>query len=207
MNVDVKALDPLTVGYRSTHEIMTVAKSVIGRKTVNTEWRAVRHGAPVERFSFRNQGALILFLLMRWKISRSGNPQASVAVLTRELDAAEELHRGLTRADVPNMRLIKNQEFTFKPGIEITDIAQTKGLEFDYDPHRCGCCSTYGIDEASRHLLYVGVTSGCASTWLHTGISPAFFPKSTFPTLSQASFLSLLPDFFQNKNPRSTSNL
>ena len=178
LNVDVKALDPLTVGYRSTHEIMTVAKSVIGRKTVNTEWRAVRHGAPVERFTFRNQGALILFLSDALEDLQIRESQASVAVLTRELDAAEELHRGLVRADVPNMRLIKNQEFTFKPGIEITDIAQTKGLEFDYVILTDADASTYGIDEASRHLLYVGVTRAAHQLWLlHTGNPSGLLPE------------------------------
>ena len=178
LNVDVKALDPLTVGYRSTHEIMTVAKSVIGRKTVNTEWRAVRHGAPVERFSFRNQGALILFLSDALEDLQIRESQASVAVLTRELDAAEELYRGLVRADVPNMRLIKNQEFTFKPGIEITDIAQTKGLEFDYVILTDADASTYGIDEASRHLLYVGVTRAAHQLWLlHTGNPSGLLPE------------------------------
>ena len=99
-------------------------------------------------------------------------------LLDGELDAAEELHRGLIRADVPNMRLIKNQEFTFKPGIEITDIAQTKGLEFDYVILTDADASTYGIDEASRHLLYVGVTRAAHQLWLlHTGNPSGLLPE------------------------------
>ena len=117
----------------------------------------------------------LMRLIMDLQIRES---QASVAVLTRELDAAEELYRGLVRADVPNMRLIKNQEFTFKPGIEITDIAQTKGLEFDYVILTDADASTYGIDEASRHLLYVGVTRAAHQLWLlHKGNPSGLLPE------------------------------
>ena len=35
---DVTALAPLEIGYRSTHEIMTVAKTIIGEHSVNTVW-------------------------------------------------------------------------------------------------------------------------------------------------------------------------
>jgi DNA helicase-2/ATP-dependent DNA helicase PcrA len=183
LDVDVKTMDPLTVGYRSTHEIMSVAKSVIGKKTVNTEWRAVRHGAPVERFSFQNQGALIVFLSDALEDLQIREPQASMAVLCRDLDGAEELYRGLIRADVPNMSLIKNQEFSFKPGIEVTEVAQTKGLEFDYVIVTDADASTYGIDEASRHLLYVGVTRAAHQLWLlHTRR-----PSGLLPEISDSS--------------------
>ena len=166
LDVEVKTMEPLTVGYRSTHEIMNVAKSVIGNKTVNTEWRAFRHGAPVERFSFQNQGALMVFLADALEDLQIRETDASIAVLTRDIGSAEELYQGLMRADVPNMSLIQNQEFSFKPGIEVTEIAQTKGLEFDYVIITDVDASTYGLDEASRHLLYVGVTRAAHQLWL-----------------------------------------
>ena len=36
------------------------------------------------------------------------------------------------RAEVPNVRLIAEQDFPFKAGVDVTDVRQVKGLEFDY---------------------------------------------------------------------------
>ena len=33
---------------------------------------------------------------------------------------------------MPRLRLVENQDFTFAPGVEVTEIEQVKGLEFDY---------------------------------------------------------------------------
>ena len=30
------------------------------------------------------------------------------------------------------MRLISEQDFPFQPGVDVTDVRQVKGLEFDY---------------------------------------------------------------------------
>ena len=178
LNVDVQALDPLTVGYRSTHEIMDVARTVIGRKTVNVEWHAVRHGASVERFAFQNLGALLLFLTDALENLQLREPEASVAVLSRELDTARIVHQGLMRSELPKLRFIQNQEFPFTPGIEVTEIAQTKGLEFDYVILTDVDASTYGIDNVSRHLLYVGVTRAAHQLWLlHTRRPSALLPE------------------------------
>ena len=178
LNVDVQALDPLTVGYRSTHEIMDVARTVIGRKTVNVEWRAVRHGASVERFAFQNQGALLLCLTDALEYLQLREPEASAAVLSRELDTARIVHQGLMRSELPKLRFIQNQEFPFTPGIEVTEIAQTKGLEFDYVILTDVDASTYGTDNVSRHLLYVGVTRAAHQLWLlHTRRPSALLPE------------------------------
>ncbi len=178
LNIDVTALEPLTIGYRSTHEIMNVAKAVIADKTVNLNWRAVRHGAPVERFRFGDQGALMVFLADALENLGIREPQASVAVLAREPESADLVYRGLVRADLPNLRLIRDQEFLFMPGIEVTDIAQTKGLEFDYVIITDADASTYGLDDASRHLLYVGITRAAHQLWLlHTRRASALLPE------------------------------
>ena len=68
------------------------------------------------------------------------------------------------------MRLISDQEFSFTPGIDVTNIAQTKGLEFDTVIIADVDASTYGPDIRSRQLLYVGVTRASHQLWLlHSG--------------------------------------
>jgi Superfamily I DNA and RNA helicases len=76
----------------------------------------------------------------------------------------------LQRSDLANLRFIKDQEFSFTPGIDITNIAQTKGLEFDTVIIADADASTYGPDLRSRQLLYVGVTRASHQLWLlHCG--------------------------------------
>ena len=51
--------------------------------------------------------------------SRASVPQADV------------YDEGLRRAEVPNVRRVKKQDFSWEPGVDVTDVRQTKGLEWD----------------------------------------------------------------------------
>ena len=167
---DVTALAPLQIGYRSTSEIMTAAKKVIGGHSVNTIWDSTRHGAPVEVFRFRERGAMVAFLVDTLEDLSIREPLASVAVLTRTRETAQKLYEGLKRTDLANLRFINDQEFSFTPGIDVTDISQTKGLEFDTVIIADADASTYGPDIRSRQLLYVGLTRAAHQLWLlHCG--------------------------------------
>ena len=167
---DVTALEPLKIGYRSTNEIMTAAKIVIGEYSVNTVWHSTRHGAPVDVFRFRERGAMVAFLADTLEDLSIREPLASVAVLARTQETAQIMFEGLQRTDLANMRFIRDQEFSFTPGIDVTDITQTKGLEFDTVLIVDADASTYGPDIRSRQLLYVGVTRAAHQLWLlHCG--------------------------------------
>lgn len=167
---DVTALAPLQIGYRSTNEIMSAAKIVIGEHSVNTVWESTRNGAPVDVFRFRERGAMVAFLADTLEDLAVREPLASVAVLTRTPEAAQTLYEGLLRTDLVNLRFISDQEFSFTPGIDVTDISQTKGLEFDTVIIADADASTYGPDIRSRQLLYVGLTRAAHQLWLlHCG--------------------------------------
>ena len=167
---DVTALSPLQIGYRSTDEIMKAAKKVIGEHSVNTTWYSTRQGAPVNVFRFQESGAMVAFLADTLEDLCVREPLASIAVLTRTNEAALKLYEGLQRTDLANMRIIRDQEFTFTPGIDVTDISQTKGLEFDTVIIADADASTYGPDILSRQLLYVGLTRAAHQLWLlHCG--------------------------------------
>ncbi|MED5515871.1 MAG: 3'-5' exonuclease, partial [SAR324 cluster bacterium] len=167
---DVTTLSPLKIGYRSTDEIMTAAKKVIGEHSVNTIWHSTRQGAPVNVFRFQESGAMVAFLADTLQDLCVREPLASIAVLTRTNEAALKLYEGLQRTDLANMRIIRDQEFSFTPGIDVTDISQTKGLEFDTVIIADADASTYGPDILSRQLLYVGLTRAAHQLWLiHCG--------------------------------------
>ena len=177
LSVEVTAMEPLTIGYRSTYEIMEVARHVIGHLSVNTVWEATRHGAPVERFGFQHPGVLIAFLVDSLGSLLRREPSASVVVLTRELPEARKIAEQLERAEIPGLRLVADQDFSFRAGVEVTDISQTKGLEFDYVLLVDADASTYGPDDLSRHLLYVGITRAAHQLWLlHCGNPSSLLP-------------------------------
>ena len=59
-------------------------------------------------------------------------PRATVALLARHPEQADVYYEGLRRAEVPDLRRVRAQDFSFRPGVEVTDVRQVKGLEFDY---------------------------------------------------------------------------
>ncbi len=75
-------------------------------------------------------------------------------------------HDGLVASDVPRVRRVVNQEFTFAPGIEVTEIEQVKGLEFDYvivvDVSR----SHFPDASLARRRLHVAATRAVHQLWL-----------------------------------------
>ena len=58
-------------------------------------------------------------------------PDASVALLARHPEQARLYYEALANAEVPNLRLVGDQDFSFTAGIDVTDVRQSKGLEFD----------------------------------------------------------------------------
>lgn len=167
------AVAPLTIGYRSTHEIIEVAKAIIGSMSVNQEWNAVRQGDPVELFQFQNHGLLLNFLAEALIEVSVREPGASVAVLTRYSAQADLIYNGLENADVPHIRRMRDQDFLFAPGIEVSDISQVKGLEFDYVILLDVDEQTFPEDSKARHLLYVGVTRSAHQLWIMTCQKPS----------------------------------
>jgi DNA helicase-2/ATP-dependent DNA helicase PcrA len=93
-------------------------------------------------------------------------PQASVAVLTRDVEGADLVYQALARGNLSHLRRIVDQEFAFEPGIEVCDAAQTKGLEFDYVVLLGVDRQSYPDTPAARHLLHVGATRAIHQLWL-----------------------------------------
>jgi DNA helicase-2/ATP-dependent DNA helicase PcrA len=93
-------------------------------------------------------------------------PTASVAVSARHAGQADAWHAALARAEVPHLRRVKRQDFSFSPGVDVTDAAQVKGLEFDYvilvDVNQ----SSYAATVEARHLLHIGATRATHQLWL-----------------------------------------
>ncbi len=163
---------PLEVAYRSTAEIMRFSTDVLG-PYAEEQSATPRHGAPIELHRFSGPGQAVGFLGSALRDLARREPRANVAVIARHPAMAKTYYNGLIKAEVPRLDLILDQDFTFSPGVEVTDIRQVKGLEFDYvviaDVNR----DVYPDSEESRHLLHVGATRAAHQLWIFVTGSPS----------------------------------
>jgi DNA helicase-2/ATP-dependent DNA helicase PcrA len=156
----------LTLGYRSTSEVMALANSLLGSKAPKNPAHAARTGAPVELHRFNDQGEAVAMLSDALRSLVDREPNASVALITRHSAQAKMYHHALNLADVPGLRLVQRQDFAFKPGIEVTHVSHVKGLEFDYVILLDVTPSNYPDTMESRHLLHIGATRAAHQLWL-----------------------------------------
>lgn len=159
-------VSPLRVSYRSTRPIMELARAVLGPLAPVEELHAPRDGVPVELFRFGGRGEAYAFLSDALRDLALGEPSASVALLAYSPSQASEAYNALARADLPTLRRVADHDFSFSPGIEVTDVRQAKGLEFDYVIMLDVDAVTYPVTDASRRLLHVGITRAAHQCWL-----------------------------------------
>jgi DNA helicase-2/ATP-dependent DNA helicase PcrA len=166
LGLDHVAIEPLRIAYRSTCEILELARFAMGPLPIDVPAEAKRRGAPVEAFRFSAVGVAVAFLAEALRDLAGREPRATVALLARYPEQADRCYQGLRRAEVPALRRVRAQEFTFRPGIDVTDVRQVKGLEFDYVVMLDTNASSYGSDDESRHLFHIGVTRAAHQLWL-----------------------------------------
>jgi DNA helicase-2/ATP-dependent DNA helicase PcrA len=173
------AIEPLRIAYRSTREILALARHAMGPLADAEPPQAPRSGAPVEAHRFPGTGAAVAFLAEALRPLMSREPRATVAILARHPEQADRYFDGLLRAEVPALRRVRAQDFSFHPGIEVTDIRQVKGLEFDYVVMVEVNATTFGTDDESRHLFHIAATRAAHQLWLIVTATPSpLFPPA-----------------------------
>ena len=174
-HVDVS---PLQVSYRSTRQIMTVAHEILGHLAPADMATTNRLGAPVGHLVFDSKGAAITWLAPAlWDLMRR-EPTANVAILTPSSSEAIDWYQVLDRAEVPHLKLVADQDFSFTPGIEIVDIRSSKGLEFDYVIVVGADLAFFPTTDHARHLLHVAATRAAHQLWfVSTGIPTPLLPE------------------------------
>ncbi|HKK50786.1 MAG TPA: ATP-binding domain-containing protein [Myxococcota bacterium] len=166
-------IETLKVSYRSSVEVMAFAGSVLGELKEEEELVATRSGPPVELFRFTDRGACVAFLADVLRELMASEPMASVAVLTPSPTASDLYHAGLERADLPRLRRIREGEFPFEAGIEVTEVGQVKGLEFDYVVVLDVDASSYPDTPAARRMLHVAATRAVHQLWMMSVGTPS----------------------------------
>lgn len=168
------AVSPLRVAYRSTAEIMHFARAVLGPLAdPGDRYETTRSGAPVELLRFSDHGEAVAFLAESLRDVVVAEPNANVAVIARDPAIADLYHAGLAKAEVPKLRRVRDQDFSFAPGVEVTDIYQVKGLEFDYVVLVECTAERYPLTDESRYLLHIGATRAAHQLWLTAADRPS----------------------------------
>ncbi len=160
------AIQPLKISYRSTRQVMELSRHVLGPLFNAGEELIAREGAPVGYYGFGDTGEAVAFLAEALRSLMQREPTASVALITRYPQQADVYHDALRIAEVPKLRRVGRQDFSFTPGIDVTDIRQVKGLEFDYVVILDPTTQNYPEVVESRHLLHIAATRAAHQLWL-----------------------------------------
>ena len=175
-------IERLQIMYRSTAEVMSLAQEVLGSLlTDESRQVASRHGAPIAAFGFAEVGEAVAFLGESLRSLMQREPTASVALISRFSGTATLFFHGLQKAEVPSLRRVARHEFTFAPGIDVTDVMQVKGLEFDYVVILDATAQAYPDTVESRHLLHIAITRCAHQLWLiSAGLPSPLVPRHHF---------------------------
>jgi len=174
LGVEGDALETLRVSYRSSQEIATFAHGLLGSlREEEDPPPATRSGPPVELFRFTDRGACVAFLADALRELARSEPLASVAVLTAAPELSDVYHDGLEKSDLPGLRRVAHQDFSFAPGVEVTEIEQAKGLEFDYVVLADVSAEYYPDLPEARRRLHVGATRAVHQLWLTSVGTPS----------------------------------
>jgi DNA helicase-2/ATP-dependent DNA helicase PcrA len=138
-----------------------------------------RLGAEVEGFRFGSSGEACEFLVRILRDLMHREPLSSVALIACHAEQARLYFEALSTAEVPGLRLVADQDFSFRPGIDVTDVKQTKGLEFDIVILLEANQDSYPDNDHARRLLHVAMTRAAHQLWItYTGAPSPLLPAA-----------------------------
>jgi DNA helicase IV len=122
--------------------------------------RSLRRGAgapgTVPVVGFEREEQLVAWLITETSAVVEQDELASFCVIVRNAALARRIAAGL-RGHVP-CKLVLDGAFTFHRGVDVTTVAQVKGLEFDYVVVADATRSSFDASAEARRALYVAVT-------------------------------------------------
>jgi DNA helicase II / ATP-dependent DNA helicase PcrA len=161
----------LETTYRCPAPVAALAHAVLGPLAPPAPPRAGRPGVPVSRFDFPSEAHAQLFVAGAIRELVEREPQASVGVIANAPDTARAIHRLLS--DLPEVRVALDGRFTFRPGVDVTDVASVKGLEFDYVVVPDASARAYPDSDDARRRLHVAVTRAAHQLWIAAPGTPS----------------------------------
>ena len=155
--------DTLVVGFRATRPIMELAWHVLGEKP---SMSVPRNGDPVRIVSTRSQEETISAASSILEDYLEKRPKALVAVVSRYKTDADRVFEGLKVSGLLHLRRHERDDFSFQPGVVVTNAHQVKGLEFSAVLIINPSVSQYRDDHENRMLLHVVITRAAEHLWI-----------------------------------------
>ena len=157
----------LAVSYRCPRPIFELAQHILGDLASPAAKSAARDGVPVGQFAFPNTEVSDLFCVGELVDLAEREPEASIAVIAHDAEAARRFHALLPER--ARARLVLAGEFCFDAGIDVTDLDNVKGLEFDYVLVPQVNDGVFPPNDEARRRLHVAVTRAVWQLWLVSG--------------------------------------
>ncbi|WP_394832678.1 ATP-binding domain-containing protein [Pendulispora rubella] len=164
----------LETSYRCPRPILELAYAVLGDEAAGPMPAAAREGPAVLRTVLPGEGHAAVFISEALRSLARREPHAGVAVIAADAKSARAVHEVLARS-LP-ARLVLDGDFAFAPGVEVTEVAQVKGLEFDYVILPDADARTYPSDGEHRRKMHVALTRAVHQVWIVApgALSPIF---------------------------------
>ncbi|MCP4348179.1 MAG: AAA family ATPase [Desulfobacterales bacterium] len=173
-------VDTLMVGYRATRPIMELAWSVLDKKP---SMAAPRDGKAVEIIRTQGHDETVQQTGNILKTYLENRPNALVGVVCRYKADADRIFDGLKHFGIANLRRHERDDFSFHPGVIVTNAHQVKGLEFSaviiINPSK----EQYRNDRESRMLLHVVISRASDRLWIiwHQPMAYGMEKKNSLP--------------------------
>lgn len=163
----VPGVDPtmLQTNYRCPRPIAEYGHEILADLAPEGLPKTIRDGKPVLYDHFPNEGVAYAALSDALSNLLLVEKLASIAVICSDQESAANLYKGM-KHNIPGVRFVPDGEFSFRPGIDVTDVAQVKGLEFDYVIIPDANAREYPVNDVSRRALHVAVTRAVHQLWV-----------------------------------------
>ncbi len=153
----------LQVSYRCPRPVVEFAQKVLGEQAQGAETTG-REGPPVGHHHFPDEAQAALFVGEALRDLMEREPNASVAVIASSPESARRFHRVVQ--DMDWARRVEEGAFSFEPGVDVTEVENVKGLEFDYVIIPDASARAYPDDDEARRRLHVAATRASHQLWV-----------------------------------------
>ncbi len=154
----------LETSYRCTAQVTAYAHEVLGPDKPETMPKTISRGPEVHQGSYQLEGQTAWYVVRALRSLLARHPNARIAVVTRDAATAKRTGEVITRS-LP-ARVVLDGSFNFRPGIDVTTVAQVKGLEFDYVIVPDGGSRRYPNTPLARRLMHVAATRAIRELWV-----------------------------------------
>ena len=161
----------LPTSYRCPRPVAELARRLLGELAPERAVVPAREGAPVGIFRMPGESQAHLFLAGAVRDLVERERGASVGVIAATPESARRFFALV--AELREARLVVDGEFSFEPGIDVADVDEVKGLEFDYVVVPDATAAFYPATSDARRRLHVAVTRASHQLWIVAGGVPS----------------------------------